>query len=220
MRLNIFGDSILKGVKFTNNKYSLCSDHDFKSFSAQGINVFNFSKMGSTVLKGYQRFFGHKENILEKDAIIFEFGGNDCDYNWKDVSDEPFKNHVPKISESEFLNQYKEMVSEAKEKCKAVYITNLVPLCAERYMQYISEGKNYKNILNWLGDISMLYRWQEHYSTLAEEVARQTKAKLIDIRTPFLLSHNYKELLSEDGIHPTEQGHILIRNTIKRELQI
>jgi len=37
---------------------------------------------------------------------------------------------------------------------------------------------------------------------------------LIDIRSPFLLSHNYANLLSDDGIHPTIEGHRVIDELI------
>ena len=41
---------------------------------------------------------------------------------------------------------------------------------------------------------------------------------LIDIRSPFLLSHNYANRLSGDGIHPTVEGHRVIDDLITQSV--
>ena len=64
----------------------------------------------------------------------------------------------------------------------------------------------------------MLYRWQEHYSRATEKLAEAFSCPLIDLRKPFLLSHRYQNLLSGDGIHPTEEGHRLVEKTIAEAL--
>ena len=61
----------------------------------------------------------------------------------------------------------------------------------------------------------MIYRFQELYSQAAEKVARDTGTLLIDVRSVFLDKHNFRELICEDGIHPSEEGHRLIRNTFR-----
>ena len=35
----------------------------------------------------------------------------------------------------------------------------------------------------------------------------------MDLRTPFLIRHDYDELLCADGMHPTEKGHSIIDET-------
>ena len=93
-----------------------------------------------------------------------------------------------------------------------------VPLDAEKYMQWISRGLSYDRILGWLGDSSMLYRWHEFYSRTTEKLAEALSCPLIDLRMPFLMSHRYRDLLSADGIHPTEEGHRLIEETVAKAL--
>ena len=100
-----------------------------------------------------------------------------------------------------------------------VMMANMIPIDAERYMQTISKGNSYENILSWLGDVSMLYRFQEHYNRLVEQLSMETGCPLIDLRGAFLLSHDYKALISSDGIHPTEAGHDLIEKTLRDFLQ-
>ncbi|MBQ8641425.1 MAG: SGNH/GDSL hydrolase family protein [Clostridia bacterium] len=60
----------------------------------------------------------------------------------------------------------------------------------------------------------MLYRWHETYSRTTEKLAEKLACPLIDLRLPFLMSHRYRDLLSGDGIHPTQAGHALIEETI------
>jgi lysophospholipase L1-like esterase len=64
----------------------------------------------------------------------------------------------------------------------------------------------------------MLYRWHEYYNELVCTVARETGAFLIDLRTPFLKSHNLKNLICSDGIHPSEEGHRMIERIIEDSL--
>jgi hypothetical protein len=94
----------------------------------------------------------------------------------------------------------------------------MIPIDADRYMQTISSKNSYESILSWLGDASMLYRFQEHYNRIVEKLAFEMGCPMIDLRGEFLLSHDYKTLISADGIHPTEAGHDLIEGTLKNFL--
>ena len=94
----------------------------------------------------------------------------------------------------------------------------MIPIDADRYMQTISKTNSYENILAWLGDASMLYRFQEHYNRIVERLAIEVGCPMIDLRGEFLLSHDYKALISADGIHPTDAGHDLIEESLKRFL--
>ena len=114
---------------------------------------------------------------------------------------EAFKSHLDRIK-------------YAKDMGAKVHICNLVPLDSERYFKWISRNLSIDNILSWLGDTSMLYRWHEYYNRTAERIAEKYDCPLIDIRSPFLLSHNYANLLSDDGIHPTIEGHEVIDDLI------
>ena len=64
----------------------------------------------------------------------------------------------------------------------------------------------------------MLYRYQEHYNTVVEEIARTFSCPMIDLRTDFLLSHRCASLLSLDGIHPSEEGHDLIESLLREKI--
>ncbi len=217
-QIYIFGDSILKGVTYNEEagRHKLLPGR-FANLTHMGYEIQNCSVMGATIAEGVAQF-GRKLSAMEKlpedTAVLLEFGGNDCDYRWADISADPQGAHLPKTPLDDFIRCYGELVKCIREKGGKVYICNLVPLDAQKYMQWISRGLDYDRILTWLGDSSMLYRWHEFYSRATEQLAARLACPLIDLRMPFLMRHDYQNLLSGDGIHPTAEGHTLVDTTI------
>jgi len=214
-KLFIFGDSILKGVTFSEEagRYKICLP-DYVGLAEEGIEVNNLSKMGATIEYG-ERILGEELAGMDADSIVLlEYGGNDCDHKWKDISDAPDEEHTCNTDPALFERLYKSCVEKARAVGARVLISNLPPLDSEKYMRWISRGLNYDVILEWLGDASMLYRWHENYNRLVERIAERCGAQLVDLRGAFLTAHNFKKLISADGIHPTEDGHSLITQTL------
>lgn len=213
-KLLIFGDSILKGVTFSaeNGKYKLCPQ-DYSKLSSEGISVNNLCKMGATIEYGEKILKEELKDGGNNCTVLFEYGGNDCDYPWRAISENPNDNHRCRTLPSVFEKKYKECIEYALLSGAKVIISNLPPLDSEKYMQWICRGLNYDVILRWLGDKSMLYRWHENYNRLVEKIADSFGLTLIDLRSAFLTSHSFDTLISNDGIHPTEAGHRLI-NTL------
>lgn len=214
-KLIILGDSILKGVTFSseNGRYKLCLPN-YDKLDEEGFEVKNFSKMGATIEYGERVL---KEELKDSDddcIVLFEYGGNDCDYPWKAISENPNDEHNCRTAPSVFEKTYKTCVEYARSMGAKVLISNLPPLDSDKYMDWISRGLDYDVILNWLGDKSMLYRWHENYNRLVERIADKFNISLVDVRGAFLTAHNFKTLISADGIHPTEDGHSLINKTI------
>ena len=87
--LKIFGDSIIKGVTYNGQSYHLCQEHDFDTLRAQGVTVENNAKMGATIDAGLKKL-DRKLGTCDGDTtVLFCFGGNDCDYDWKAISEDP-----------------------------------------------------------------------------------------------------------------------------------
>lgn len=215
MKLYIFGDSILKGVTFSGERgrYSLV-DSDYSRLSESGYEVSNLSKMGATIEYGERVI---KEELTGSgDTVLIEYGGNDCDYIWRDVVSDPTAAHSCRTLPEVFERKYRSCIQYAKSKGARVIISNLIPLDSEKYFDFISKGLDRDILLSWLGDKSMLYRWQENYNRTVERLAEISGEELLDLRGAFLTSHNFGELLSDDGIHPTEKGHRLISETVTR----
>ena len=218
-RILIFGDSILRGVYFSEElgRHKLFGER-LRSLIERGYDVKNCSVMGATVTTGEELLRRRLGEDAEGVSVIFEYGGNDCDYKWKEISENPGGDFLPNTPADRFEDRYGACIRYAQSRGAEVRLCNLVPLDAEKYIDWISRNLSRENILSWLGDTSMLYRWQEYYSRTAERIAAKFSFPLIDIRSPFLLSHRYDALLSPDGIHPTVEGHRVIDRLIAEAL--
>lgn len=214
-RILIFGDSIMRGVYYSEEagRHKLFRER-FDNLRALGYDVVNSSMMGATVTTGEELVKKKLTSPAENTTVIFEYGGNDCDFKWADISADPKGDFSPNTPADKFVSVYGGLINYAKEMGARVKLCNLVPLDSEKYVRWISKNLSYENILSWLGDASMLYRWHEYYNRTAETLAEKFGAELIDIRSPFLLSHNYKSWISSDGIHPTIEGHRMIDSLI------
>ncbi len=210
-QLLIFGDSIMRGVYYSaeHGRHKLYRER-FASLKDKGYEITNCSVMGATIETGMDLVRKRITSPASDTTVIFEYGGNDCDYAWSEISDNPSGEFLPKTPLEQFKTLYSDCIDYVKSLGARVQICNLVPLNAERYMKWISKNLSTSNILSWLGDESMLYRWHEYYNRAAEQLAFSSSCPLIDIRSPFLLSHNYANLLSDDGIHPSVEGHRVI----------
>ena len=121
----------------------------------------------------------------------------------------------PNLEPSEFESLYETMVTKLKALGKNVVMLNLPPIDAEKYFAWISRDRSAKNILNWLGgDEHYIYTWHEMYNKALSSVAKRQSVPLLDIRSAFLDRRDYADLICEDGIHPNEEGHKLIAETL------
>ena len=217
--IKIYGDSVLKGVIFNEelHKYQLYGDR-YADLASSGIDVENNSKMGATIDEGFEII---KDTLKECDGdtiVVMEYGGNDCNFDWDAVSEDPDGEFEPITPEDKFVSKYVEAVDYAKSKGARVVICTLVPIEAQRFMNWISRGLNYENILEFIGDVDMLSRWQEYYSNLAAKVAHITGSGLLDLRSAFLKRKVLINNICIDGIHPNAEGHKLISEIIKNNI--
>ena len=147
-------------------------------------------------------------------TVLLGYGGNDCDYDWQAISDAPSADHSPKTAPDAYIEGMRRAIRKAQDAGAMVAVASLVPLDADRYLQFISKNRDGKNILSWLGDAARLYRWQEYYNALTVQMARAFGCRLVDLRTAFLQSRNFLDLLCPDGIHPTDSGYALAHKTL------
>jgi Lysophospholipase L1 and related esterases len=216
----IFGDSVAKGVIFdrVKNKYSLLKE----SFAniverQQNISILNFARFGCTVSMGSEILRRHENELGRFDYTILEFGGNDCDYNWIKVSEDPLASHLCNTPFPQFREKYMELISRIMQNGGRPVLLNLPPIDPKRYFRWISRGLNGKNILTFLGEVETIYRWQEMYSKEVERLASEENIPMIDIRSEFMKHKDYSRYLCADGIHPNEKGHLLISRAIQKK---
>ncbi len=216
----IFGDSIMKGVIFDaiKGRYIFLKNSflNILGMRNSNIKVNNYAKFGCTITVGRQLIEKHAAELPGYEYTALEFGGNDCDFDWKAISENPDAVHIPKTPIDEFERKYSEIIDRVAAAGSKPVLFSLPPLGARRYFSWISRGLNAENILRWLGDEEHIYRWHEMYNIAVLRLAAVKDVALIDIRRAFLETKDYLSLLCEDGIHPNEAGHALISEVIKK----
>lgn len=214
----VFGDSIIRGVIFDaiRGRYIFLKNSFANLFGKNtGIRVDNYAKFGCTITVGDKIIDKHGANLSCYKYTALEFGGNDCDFNWKAVSERPDDEHIPNTPIEEFEALYSKVIDKVAQSGSKPVLFSLPPLHAQKYFDFLSKGLNKENILRWLGDVEHIYRWHEMYNLVVVKLAAMKNAPLIDIRRAFLESKNYERLLCDDGIHPNENGHALISDVLK-----
>lgn len=218
-----FGDSVLRGVVLENSKYKISP----KSFSnicenVLGISIENKAKFGSianTVRNSMERNKEGLENT-NYDYVVFEFGGNDCDFNWKEISENPKGEHEPNTTIEEFIAVYNQLIQKVKELGKQPVLLSLPPIDSEKYFKKISENLNSENILKWMeGNKQFITNWHERYNIEVFKLALNNNIAVIDITSKFLENKNYTKFLCDDGIHPNEEGHKIIASVINEDIK-
>lgn len=212
-KIEVFGDSILKGIQVNpfNKRYHVDNNIDIDMLSKRfSLDIENRSKLGYTVTKGKTMVDKYLDAAPDCAAILMDFGGNDCDFDWKSISENPDEEHEPNTPIGKFIKIYTDIIHKILEKGIQPIITNLPPLEPQRYFNWLSKGLNGVNILRWLGSVNEIYRFQELYSHTAEGIARDTGALLVDFRGAFLRERHMGRFICEDGIHPNTEGQRLI----------
>ena len=218
----VLGDSVGKGVVFDtiSSRYKVLKENFANLFSAsRNAVVENWSVFGCTVTKGLQIAKRHFERGADAGALLLEFGGNDCDYDWATVSADPDAEHLCKTPMADFRTKYTELIQDARAVGKTPVLMNLPPIDPDRYFARITQGLSAENILHFLGDVDRIYRWHEYYSLAVNNLAAELSVPLIDVRSAFLERRRCLDLICEDGIHPNAQGHAFLFDVISREAE-
>ncbi|MCU6625738.1 SGNH/GDSL hydrolase family protein, partial [Klebsiella pneumoniae] len=146
---------IMKGVLFNpeKNRYTLLKNNCIKRASEKlGLTFQNHSTMGRTITKGHEILTKDLAKDATNDIAIIEFGGNDCDFNWAEVAENPAAEHIPRTPINIFETQLLEMIARLKKLDIKPILMTLPPLHAKRYFDFITrDGLNKDNILQFLG---------------------------------------------------------------------
>ncbi len=218
----IFGDSIMKGLVFNpeRKRYMLSDNIGIDNLAEQySIEISNRSRVGFTISKGTEMLKRRIEDGDRTDVVFLEYGGNDCDFNWKEVCDAPYDEHLPATPLDNFEAEYYEIIKYLRSKGITPIMANLPPICPDRYLKWICrDGLDADNILIWLGDTGAIYRYQEMYSRKVEEIARKTNTNLINFRDAFLANRKLGDYICDDGIHPNGDGQKIIHGVLTATL--
>ena len=220
-RIAALGDSITKGVVLNEqNRYS-AADQCFLDIISNELDlrIDNYGKFGCTVGYGNSVIERHTADIADSDYTFIEYGGNDCDFDWMKIAQDPHGEHKARTPLEEFTEELSSLVAKISELGSVPVLISLPPILSDTYFSFFSrsmsdEQKN--NIKEWLGgDIGIISRWHESYNRALFQVANQTRTQIIDITTPFdTFRGDLTSLYCADGIHPHARGHQLIAHSI------
>lgn len=214
----LYGDSISKGIVFDDekNKYVTLKESFANILQSKLKGVINNSaKFGNTIIKGISKF---QNDYIKKnpDIVLVEFGGNDCDFDWQEIADNPDGEHKPKTDINIFRQSLLSFTQQLEKINVIPVLLTIPPIDADKYLNWVSQNnvilKN--KILTWLGTVNKIYWWQERYNSAIVRVAQETGARWIDIREAFLSTPDYTKFICRDGIHPNKEGHQLIAHKI------
>lgn len=220
-KITALGDSLTKGVVLTeHNRYSVTDSSFIDIISNElDLSIENYGKFGCTVSFGANVIDRHSAEITASDYTFIEYGGNDCDFDWMKIADEPSLEHKAKTVLESFKGQLAALVERVRTLGSTPVILSLPPIIADTYFSFFSRfmtDEQKANVIRWLGgDVGIIARWHESYNRAIFMVAGQTNSQIIDITTPFdTYRGNLKSLYCQDGIHPNAEGHKLIAETI------
>ena len=135
-QIAVFGDSILKGIQVNpDNKKYITDNHIDLDFlrDTYALAIENFSKFGCTITKGADILKKRFARGLECDVVVMDFGGNDCDFDWKAISENPDAEHQPNTPLDVFMETYRNIIRMLKEKAVRPILTTLPPIDPQRF---------------------------------------------------------------------------------------
>lgn len=223
-KIAVWGDSILKGVIYDAHlqKYRIAKANSLAEPLGKNADfaIYNFARFGLTAPKALHMLESRMPEEEHFDVAFIELGGNDCDYNWEEVSKDPYKEHYPNTELSVYKQAVEAMIKRFIDRNIEPVILTLPPIDPYKYFAWITQnGLSSSAILKFLGHIRKIYTHQERYNLALMEVAAKHRLEIINLREIFLMQNNYTDFLCLDGIHVNEEGHLLMRQAITRFMQ-
>lgn len=147
-------------------KYILDSSSQEEFTRERGISVRNLCRFGATVEKGLGlirrdlSLHGAPEGLA-----ILEYGGNDSDFAWAEVAAGALGRAPVQNAHGSFppgiRGGHPALAPGGGRPVAAIPI----PVDPERYLRWICrDGLSRERILEWLGDVTAIYRWEEWYA--------------------------------------------------------
>ena len=223
MKIIVIGDSILKGAVTgtdSGHLFDIIEDSSLNlAQKALGFEMDNQSVFGNVIFKGQRKLNKMLERGESADFCIVEFCGNDSDYDWALVSENPQENHLQRTPPSDFIRIYSEMIKSLREHKITPVIMISPALVADRWFNHITKGHNVQNILNFLGgDREKPYKNQKEYDDALLEFAKKNSVQYVNMRTAMEESGHFEDLMCLDGIHPNEEGYRFMADIWIKEL--
>ncbi len=206
--VHIFGDSILKGISFDEERgrYAILRGNCVSRLAeCLPVPVVNHARMGLTAPKAEAEMRGG--DLVPGGLALIEFGGNDCDMPWADIAANPDGQYAPQVPLDAFAASLARMARRVMGAGMRAALVVPTPMDAARYFDWVTRGLDKDAVLRYVGDVHHLYRWQECYACAVVDVAAELGCPALNLRRAFLEEMRLEPLLCADGIHPSAAGH-------------
>ena len=189
------------------------------------LDINNISVYGQTLSRLNKKSFldNYLKSLNKKDfnVAVLSLGGNDSDYDWKQVATAPTQPHLPKTPPKEFEALLNDTIQKLKKAKVKVFLTNIPPIDSKRYFQnVICRQADQQSVLKFLqGDIENIYRHQELYNSIITKCATKNQCHLFDSRTKLLSKVDDLDYKRDDGIHPNKTGQQKIAESVIDQIE-
>ena len=222
MRMVCLGDSVTRGVSYVrgrlrivkNNYPALLQSEVMETYPVEVLNkgVFNDNSDGLV-----HRF---EKDVLESgaDVVLVEIGGNDCNFRWDEVALRPDSEHAAIVPLERYLSNLTKIVETCRKAGIIPVVLTILPLDPIRYYKHISSQYG-QNIAHWIGVCGGIEHWHGMYNRALKQLVQYLNILSIDVRTGFERAGNLADLLSDDGVHPTETGYQVLSQLVAQEMR-
>ncbi|GMA51276.1 lipase/acylhydrolase [Alicyclobacillus contaminans] len=220
MKIVCFGDSVTRGVSCANGRLRILRNHypaQLQALLGERATVVNAGVFNDNSRKMAARM---EADVLshQPDCVVIGVGGNDCDFRWAEVAERPDADHEPVVPLAEYLKHLTNMLTTLRTRGIVPLLLNLIPLQPVRYYHTISE-KHGTAIAHWIARCGGIHYWHSQYNRALQELAEALEVRWVNVRSAFKRSGPLDELLSDDGIHPTEIGYTVLSRAVHAALQ-
>ena len=181
--------------------------------------VVNLGRMGATIEACERLFDRYLDRLEGAKYVLMCYGGNDSNYDWKAIANNPTAEHLPKTSLHVFEKTYVRIINKVRDLGYIPLILSLPPIDIHRYYTFFSSSFNDVqkfNVMQWLsGSLDTIWAGHELYNDAVRRVANTTDSLLVDITTSLGDNNCY---LCDDGIHPNLLGQSKIASIILKNI--
>lgn len=219
MNIVCFGDSITRGRIWREGDRPRNTPNNYPALLARllpGARIVNAGVTGATSSQLLERFATTVPQH-EPELVILECGGNDCNFPWQAVADEPEAEHAPNVSPQTYGENLMRLIEQVRAIGAVPLLTTLPPLDPTRYYNCLRQTYT-DAIAAFICRHGGIYQWQEKYSQMATDVAKSAGVALAQVRGMFLAVSDPTPLISHDGIHPSEDGYRLVTRAVYQTL--
>ncbi|MEG1538283.1 MAG: SGNH/GDSL hydrolase family protein, partial [Clostridiales bacterium] len=172
-KIVIFGDSVMRGLYWDeeSGSYKVWKNpFPHRIAENQGVEIINQAQVGHTIERGELTIEKALAKGLDCQIALLEYGGNDCDYNWAAIAENPHIEHQPNTPLPRFREIYQRIIAKLRQQQIIPVVMALPPIHSQRYYTWFSQSLNQENLLTWINDVNIIYRHQECYSLEAERI--------------------------------------------------